>query len=383
MIRWNSPVFGTKELELVKKVLEKGYVSEGPMTKELEKKLSVICHAKHIIMTTSATAALYLAIEADKRIRNYTEGEVIIPNLTFIATKNAVEMAGLKPNICDVSSFADVGMYCLNNFDIGNENVKITLPVNLLGRETKIKECDRYDRFGFPDRIIIYDNAGCLGSNVPNGKIGCYSLQANKLLTCGQGGFCATDDDEYAKVIRQLKDFGRETKDDQHTKGFNFKFNDIQAAIVLGQLEQLDERRVLHIDQYNTYVNELKDFGKFVEYKIDYDLDLTEVPLWIEFITDKRDELYDYLKENGVEARKPWKPLIDNPELYPNTDYYCKNCLWLPNGSSLTREQQEIVIKEIKNFYTSLPVKSDSESQKLGLFPGEHQDVGIGKGVIL
>ena len=336
-IRWNSPKFGNKELELVKQTLESGYVSEGPMTKELEAKLSKIVNTKHVIMTTSATAALYLAIEADKRIRNYTEGEVIIPNLTFIATRNAVEMAGLKPLVVDVDRqrfMLDSMAFPIEKF--GTPIVQGVI-VNLLGR--KIDDCEY-------NKNCICDNAGCLGSNVPNGKVGCYSLQANKLLTCGQGGFCATDDDEYAKVIRQIKDFGREDKYDQHTQGFNFKFNDIQAAVALGQLEQLDERRKLHLNQYFKY-SILNEYGKL----IDFDVESEEIPLWIEFITDRRDELYTYLKQNNIEARMPWKPLVDNPKLYPNTDYYTKNCLWLPNGASLKPKDLNRVISLIKKFY--------------------------------
>jgi dTDP-4-amino-4,6-dideoxygalactose transaminase len=344
MINWNNPQFGTKELELVKQVLETGYVSEGPVTKELEKQLSKIVNAKHVILTTSCCAALYLAIEADKRIRNYTTGEVVIPNLTFIATRNAVEQAGLKPKIEDVSS---------NDYILlgrKDEDIKITIPVNLLGRNSHIES--------MPNSTVICDNAGCLGSDVPNGKVGCYSLQANKLLTCGQGGFCATDDDEYAKVIRQIKDFGRTYKDQQDTQGFNFKFNDIQAAVVLGQLEQLEERKKLHLFQLSKYLCNLNKYGKFVDYDIP-----NEIPLWIEFFPNQirsinvgeedktRDELFDYLKSKGIESRKPWLPLVDDKEKYPNTDYYCKNCLWLPNGASLTSEQQDEVIKTIKEFY--------------------------------
>jgi perosamine synthetase len=338
-IRWNSPRFGTKELELVKEVLETGYVSEGPKTKELEERLAKIVNAKHIIMTTSATAALYLAIEADKKIRNYNEGEVIIPNLTFIATKNAVEMAGLKPKIVDVENKTFLGSaewYTILA-------PRISLEVNLLGRANKWDISEE-------NTTVICDNAGCLGSNVPNGKVGCYSLQANKLLTCGQGGFCATDDDEYAEVIRQLKDFGREDKDDQHTQGFNFKFNDIQAAIVLGQLEHLQERKELHLRQYQRYRDACLP-GKFIDYA------LGEIPLWVEFMCKdniERNTLFDYLKDHNIEARKPWRPLVDNPERYPNTNTYCTTCLWLPNGASLTLEQQQEVIKVIKDFYGSI-----------------------------
>jgi perosamine synthetase len=353
-IRWNSPRFGTKELELVKEVLETGYVSEGPKTKELEERLAKIVNAKHIIMTTSATAALYLAIEADKRIRNYNEGEVIIPNLTFIATKNAVEMAGLKPHLKDTNK----NTFLLSSYP-NEDKVKLIIGVGLLGRsycnrnteqiiiKNNKKQNGEPDGFLYP---LICDNAGCLGSNVNNGKVGCYSLQANKLLTCGQGGFCATDDDEYAEVIRQLKDFGREDKDDQHTQGFNFKFNDIQAAIVLGQLEHLQERKELHLRQYQRYRDACLP-GKFIDYA------LGEIPLWVEFMCKdniERNTLFDYLKDHNIEARKPWRPLVDNPERYPNTNTYCTTCLWLPNGASLTLEQQQEVIKVIKDFYGSI-----------------------------
>ena len=355
MIPWNSPKFGTRELELVKEVLETGYVSEGPKTKELEERLSKIVNAKHVIMTTSATAALYLAIEADKRIRDYDEGEAVTSNLTFLATRQAAEMANLDVTSMDVSK----KNFCFEKIEKDySGDLKIIITVNLLGRKTNLTNLHNKDGTWIKHikdinekvedpATIICDNAGCLGSNVPNGKVGCYSLQANKLLTCGQGGFCATDDDEYAKVIRQIKDFGREDKYDQHTQGFNFKFNDIQAAVALGQLEQLEERMDLHRVQYNVYKMKLKELGTFV----DFDLYEGEIPLWVEFITDKRDELYNYLQEKGIDARKPWKPLVDNPEEYPNTDYYCKNCLWLPNGASLTPKDIGEVIKAIEEFY--------------------------------
>lgn len=338
MISWNNPKFGDRELELVGEVLKSGYVSEGPKTKELEEKLSKICHVKHIIMTTSATSALYLAIEADKRIREYSKGKVIIPNLTFVATYNAVKMANLEVDIQDVQS-----RYLIDTFQTLPET-KIIIPVNLLGRTPPC----RIDLTDNRHQTFIFDNAGCLGSNVSNGKVGCYSLQANKLLTCGQGGFCATDDDEYAKVIRQIKDFGREDKYQNDTEGFNFKFNDIQAAVVLGQLENINNRKEMHIHQYNRYRDALSSVGEFVEFGEG------EIPLWVEFITPQRDKLYDYLKSKGIDARKPWKCFIQAIDKYPNSLFYEDNCLWLPNGASLTIEEQNQVIKCIQDFYNGI-----------------------------
>lgn len=331
-IFWNTPIFGEREKELVCDVLNSGYVSEGPKTKELEEKLTKIVGTKHIIMTTSCTAALYLAVKADKIIRGYPEGEVIIPDLTFVATKNAVELAGLKLNIQDVDKDDS---FLLSSHE-PSKDTKIVIPVNLLGRESKL--------MFHHNLTYIYDNAGALGSNVPNGKVGCYSLQSNKLIGIGQGGFCATDYDEYAQVIREQKDFGRHLKDENNTVGFNFKFNDILAAITLGQLETLEERKDKLKYQYESYKLELSKYGKFIKFETD------EIPLWIEFICKdnlERNALLDYLKDREIYCRKPWMAI----EGLKNALYYSNHVIWLPNGQSLTKEQQLLVIKEIKGFY--------------------------------
>ena len=335
MIQWNNPVFNSREKELVCEVLESGFVSEGPKTKELEDKLSKIVGTKHIIMTTSCTSALYLAIEADKRIRNYTKGSVIIPALTFLATQNVVEMANLEPCIGDVD---ERFRYTLDYNPIETNNTKIIIPVNLLGRNCYIERDVISD-----DVTLIYDNAGSFGSNVPNGLVGCYSLQANKLISCGQGGFCATDSDEYAKEIRKLKDFGREDKYDNQSTGFNFKFNDILAAVTLGQLETLEKRKKRHLEIYYTYKKELSKYGDFIEYGEG------EIPLWIEFEVKSRDNLFDYLGSKEIHCRKPWRPLKD----LPNANYYADNFIWLPTSYSLSIKEQECVINEVKSFYDS------------------------------
>lgn len=337
MIKWYSPQFGQKETELVNEVLNSGYVTEGPKTKELEEKLSKIVNAKHIIMTTSCTSALYLAIEADKNIRRYREGKVIIPDLTFVATKNAVEMASLDLKIWDVDNIT----YQMSGSILLQDLPKILLVVNPLGR------CFDRDLINSNQPFtIICDNAGCLGSNVSNGKVGCYSLQANKIISCGQGGFCATDDDEYAKEIRRLKDFGRIDKDENNSTGFNFKFNDILAAIVLGQLDLLENRKNKLRYQYAEYKDKLSKYGGFIP----FDFLKGEVPLWVEFITENelyRDVLFEFLKLKGIECRKPWKPFIG---LDNSKDYY-ERTIWLPNGPTLNRPQQDYVIKCILEFY--------------------------------
>lgn len=331
MIGWNEPKFGKKELELVKEVLNEGYVSEGPKTKELEKKLAKIVGVKHVIMTTSGTSALKLSLEAVKYRHWKEDFSASIPSLTFLATKNAVIDADIKPIIKDVTK---------DNYTIDSHSGNIFIPVNLLGRSAGKEFIEGLQEEGFP---VICDNAGCLGSNVPIGDIGCYSLQGNKIISCGQGGFCATDSDTYNRLIRRFKDFGRTSKEGIDGESLNYKFNDILAAVTLGQLELLDERRQLLVDQYLLYKKEIR-YGKFMEFT-EY-----EVPLWVEMKCSSnydRDKIIERLKRENINCRIPWKPLDDSP----NANEYYKKVIWLPNGPTLTKDKQMEVIKQINKYY--------------------------------
>ena len=340
-INWHEPCFEGDELVGVKEVLESGYVSEGEKTKELEWKLAKFLGCKHVIMTTSGTAALYLAIEADKRLRGYIQGDVTIPSLTFVATKNAVEMAGLNPVCVDVDE-----NFTMKNIIYNDPQTmpKIVIPVNLLGKAVnpKVIETCRERKI-----TVICDNAGALGSEVPLGDVGCYSLQANKMISCGQGGFCATNSDKFAKEIRKIKDWGREDKYDNSTSGFNFKFNDILAAVALGQLDTIYDRIKRHKEIYEMYNEELEGVVQF-------DIKNGEVPLWVAYKTPRRDELFEDLEECDILARKPWTPLED---LENSTDYV-QHHLWLPTGMHLTDDDIMEIIISIQVFNE---IKTDSQ----------------------
>lgn len=343
-VNWNEPKFGKKELELVGEVLKSGYVSEGPMTKKLEKKLSKVVGAKYVIITTSCTAALYLAIQAGKIIKKMDKVKVTIPNETFLATKNACELANCEVDYIDVDS----ERYLMKEDTTRDSDIYI--PVNLLGR-TVSSEFIR--KLRIKGKFVICDNAGCIGSKVENGDVGCYSMQGNKMISAGQLGFCATDNEEIAKIIREQKDFGRKDKLDNNTVGFNLKSNDILAAVALGQLEKLEDRKEMHIGQQDEYFINLHHLGDFTEFKCELinKEQIGEIPLWVEFITDKRDKLYEYLKEKGIQCRKPWKPINYLPHKYPTSVDYYNKVLWLPNGPTLTPNKQDKVIKEVINFY--------------------------------
>src|SRR3989344_4745868 len=101
-IRWNEPKFGDEELEEIKEVLKASYVNEGPKTKELEEKIKNYLGVKYVILTTNATAALFLAIKSDAIIKGIKDFEVLVPNLTMFATATSVDWAGGKPVLVEV-----------------------------------------------------------------------------------------------------------------------------------------------------------------------------------------------------------------------------------------------------------------------------------------
>lgn len=358
-MRWNEPVFGKEEINSVKEVLEEGFVSEGPKSKDLVEKLKDYLGVKHVILTTSGTAALFIAVKADQIIRNLKDFEVIVPDLTFISSAYSAANAGGEIKIADIRK----DNFCVDVDEVKKkitDNTKIIMPVHVIGRGCDMKELNELAQE--KGITIIEDAANALGSMQNGkmlgtfGKMGCFSLQANKIINCGQGGFVVTDDDEYAEVLNRLKDFGRFNKEEiPPIIGHNFKFNDILSSIALEQFKQIDKRIDFFREQRNKYVEGLKDINsiKFPEQSDD------EVPLYIDVLVEDRAKLIEFLESKDISARKCWPPIHRHPpyqnlgvmDHFPITSEVSDNCLWLPNGMAISLEDIEKVCKAIKEFF--------------------------------
>jgi len=166
-INFNEPSFDKDDLEAVSEVIRTNFVNEGPKTKELEDKLKEIFGKKYIILTTSATAALFLAIKSEAIIRGITNFEVIIPNTTMFATAAAVEWAGGKPVLVDVEKKR--GTIDVNKIkDKINKRTIVIIPVSIIGRSP---EMDKLTEIAKQNNLaIIEDAAGSLGSRYNDGR---------------------------------------------------------------------------------------------------------------------------------------------------------------------------------------------------------------------
>jgi perosamine synthetase len=360
-IGWFEPRFGEEEIAEARKVLENNYLNEGLKSKELEENLRDILGVKYILLTTNATAALFLSIKSESILRGVeNDFDIIVPDLTMIASATSVIWAGGNPIIVDVKK--DDGT--IDTEKIVKKITKKTigiLPVHVLGRSAEMKRLKEIaEKFNL---VIIEDAAGALGSMNDGkylgtiGDYGCFSLQSNKIISCGQGGIIATNDQKRYDILKRLRDFGRLNNQEflHDAIGFNLKFNDLSAAVALAQLKKLEERKIMLTNQFNLYKNNLKEQSEVCF----FNLRINEIPLWVDIIAKDADKLNSFLLENNIICRKCWpsihmnKPFNKHGEEkdFPVSSFISKNTLWLPNGPSVSEEDINFVCEKIREFY--------------------------------
>jgi len=226
---WWKPEITGAESPLLHEVLESNFLNEGAVTEEFEKRIADKVGARYAVATTSCTTALSLSLMA---LGIGHGDEVIVPDMTFIATANAVTMTGAKVVLVDVDP-ATLSMNA-NSFEKAiTSRTRAVIPVHVTGRAGSFASVMKMaEQYGIP---VIEDAAEALGSKFNGkflgtwGRAGCFSFSPNKTISTGQGGMIVTDDEKLVARLRELKDQGRPMRgtggDDLHPAlGFNFKF---------------------------------------------------------------------------------------------------------------------------------------------------------------
>ncbi len=237
------PSFLGNEKKYVLDALESGWISSiGPYIDRFEKEFASYHGVRNAIATHNGTIALHLALAS----AGIGQGdEVIVPDLTFIATSNVVKYCNARPLLVDV----DPGNWNISLQSIVeaiSPSTKAIIPVHLYGNPARMDEIMKIAREH--KLLVIEDCAEAMGARLGGKKTGtfghvsCFSFFGNKIMTTGEGGMCLTNDDELASKMRILRDHGMNLKKkywyDQI--GFNYRMTNMQAAIGLAQLEQLD-----------------------------------------------------------------------------------------------------------------------------------------------
>ena len=361
VINFSDPLIKFEEFnKIVFKVFKKNFVSEGPITKEFEKKIAKLINIKHVMITSSGSAALVLAL---KGLNIKPGDEVIIPNLTFQATANAVNMVGGKVVLCDINK-EDLLMDPNDLRKKINKNTKTIIFVNVSGRGNNIFQIKKIAKQN--NITLIEDASEALFSKFGKryygtiGDIGCFSFAPNKIITTAQGGLIVTNSKKYFNKMSIFKNQGKTNtsflnSDSYELAGFNFRSTDINASLGLSQLYTLEKRKKKLKQIYKYYQ---KNIIQHEDCRvINFNLKKGELPLWTEVFSRKKRDIITFLKKNNIYCRSFWKPICitkpykKNIKNFKNTNQIYKNIFWLPSSLNLKERDQKKICYLINLFF--------------------------------
>jgi perosamine synthetase len=358
-----EPWIDGSELAQLKRVIDSTYVTEYKLTEEFENLIKDLTGAKYAISTTNGTAALFCCLKA----LNIGEGdEVIVPNITFIASANAVIMANATPVICEINN----KNFCIDTNEIESlitNKTKAIMPVHLYGQSCDMESIQKIaDKHNLK---VIEDAAQGVGVQFNSkhvgtfGDLGILSFYGNKTITCGEGGVVLTGSKELRDRVYQLKNHGRllKGKFEHESVGFNFAFTEMQAAIGISQLHKLQKiisRKKQIYDKYQDKFKHLK--GKLDDIYVDSRCK----PVWwfTSFLTSAKTQLKKYLSDKNIQTRDFFYPLhmqpcYNNEEVvfkkngYQNSEKIYNTGISLPSSYILSDEEQDYIIDTILQFY--------------------------------
>lgn len=355
-IPWFGPELGEPEKRLVCEAIDSNYINDGHLTRRFEREIAQLIGRKYAVAVTSGTAAISLALMS---LGIGRDDEVIVPDLTFIATANAVVMTGATPRLVDV----DPERFCLDPECVTKAigpRTRAIIPVDVNGRGADYHVLQAVaDAHGLH---LISDSAEGFGSawkGKPLGSFGiagCFSFSANKTITTGQGGMVVTDDDGLYERLLELKDQGRRQQgtggDDLHPViGFNFKLTNLQAAIGLAQLDRLQSRLAHARNREEWYRSNLCDEAR-IRFP-PWSKQEGEVLQWTDVLIENRDQLKDLLSKAKIGTRAFWYALHKQAPYalpdnnFPNATWVSTTGLWLPSAFSLTQADTVYVAETI------------------------------------
>jgi dTDP-4-amino-4,6-dideoxygalactose transaminase len=253
--RWSIPLSDVdvddEIVAAVEEAIRSRWWSMGPRVQQFEEAFAAFCRSRHAFAVSSGTAALQLALHA---AGCGTGDEVILPSLNFVAAANAVVQTGATPVFCDVKGPQDLN---LDPSDLEAAVGPATKAVIVLHYAGFPCDMDAVGTVAERHSLLVFEDAahapGASWRGRPCGTlglIGCFSFFSNKNLPIGEGGMLLTDDDAIAERIRLLRSHGMTTLTwDRHqghassydvvTPGFNFRLDEVRAAIGLVRLRQL------------------------------------------------------------------------------------------------------------------------------------------------
>lgn len=337
-IALHEPKFIGNEKRYLNECIDSGFVSSvGKFVTELEVEFAKKVGAKFAVAAVNGTSALHICLLlSDVKATD----EVITQPLSFIATANAISYTGARPIFLDVDSDTlGLSPDSLLKFLEQNCELKNGKCINKTTQKT-IKACVPMHTFGLPCKIdkiakickswgivLVEDAAESLGSHYKDkhtgtfGALGAFSFNGNKIITSGGGGMIVTDDESLAKKVKHLTTTAKIPHPYEYVHdqiAFNYRMPNLNAALLLAQLENLELFLRLKRELAQSYDEFFADF---------YDVKFIKEPsnsrsnYWLNAILFKepsqKDEFLKLSNESGVMTRPIWQ-LLNELKMYEN-----------------------------------------------------------------
>jgi dTDP-4-amino-4,6-dideoxygalactose transaminase len=257
MLGFQPPAVGEEEIEAVAETIRSGWLTTGPKAAELEARLPDYLNAKHVLAVSSGTAALHLSLVA---LGVGPGDEVITSPITWPATANVIVHCGATPVFVDVRE-SDVNLDPRRAAEAVTDRTKAIIPIHLAGQPCDL---ERLWGLGLP---VVEDAAHAFESAYRGRKLGglsdatCFSLYATKNVAAGEGGLVATNRDDLAERLEDLRLMRRSGGSlyDIAVPGYKANLPDVLAAIALVQLDKLDAHRAIRERQFAAYDEAVAD----------------------------------------------------------------------------------------------------------------------------
>ena len=376
MLLLSAPNISGNEWKYVKDCLDTGWVSSvGAYVEKFEKMTAEFAGAKYAIATSSGTTALHICLI----LNGIESGDyVIAPNLTFVASINAIKYTNADPILIDADEHTwQMDLDLLEKFlaeetEIKNgksiykkdgRKIKAIMPVHVLGNM-----CDMDRLLAISKKynlVVVEDSTEALGSYYKDkhagtfGLLGTFSYNGNKIITTGGGGMIITDDEALAKKAKHLT---TQAKSDpfeyMHDEiGYNYRLVNTAAAMGVGQMELLPQFLKRKQEIISFYKKELEGVGDISFQKISKDVS----PNWWmpTLMTERQKDVLNILNDNKMQSRPFWVPMNKLPMFKSNIyftnddrcDYIYKKCLSIPCSTNISDDQLASVVAKIKKVF--------------------------------
>ena len=355
MIHIANPELGDAEKEAVVDVLDSGMIADGDVVRSFESEFAEYCGTDHGVATSNGTTALHASLEA----LGIGEGDTVLTTpFSFVATANTIRLAGAEPVFADI----DPETYNLGPEAAAEvareEDVDAIMTVHLYGLASDLEPLvDLADELDVP---LIEDAAQAHGAEYDGTRVGsfgdvaCFSFYPTKNMTTGEGGIITTDHDDVAERARRYINHGRLDTYEHVEVGHNYRMTNIAAAIGREQLVNLPEYIDARRANADRLTNGLSETSLVTPTEPD---DRTHVYHQYTVRGDNREQLNEYLADNGIGAGVYYPKCIHNQPAYDDIDVElpvaesaAESVLSLPVHPALSESDIDHIVEVIQNY---------------------------------